>query len=960
MLIKFVKYLGLIVMHIFFLGVILVSFWPIANWYLNHRPILGVDFYHTITWIKFFKENLHLFQQNYIDFWYAGEPIHSHLVMNWFRVYSLIARFFPLISAIKFTSLAAYSLMVLFVYLGTYKLSKNPFISGVLSILVVYSSNMYGSLTWGGSLPYFANQLFFPFLLWTLASFLESSNRRWYYLAILVLGFAITGHIASASAFGLPTALILIVFGMRKKPVAIKTRLKEAILFIIVFDLFVYRYFGQFWFTLLNLFQALLKGLPLIKLPSIGGSQTSISNPAASELVPDINEQIATFYRNIFYKLFTDTNQLLLVGLGLAVCLFVLALVIGRTRRNGLSIVAWTILSAYVVLHVYLNANGVVFLNQGWYRAFWQFPIAVAFLIASLAGASYTLLVPYGKVFAVGVFMVWTTIAGIAGYVSYINQDSSKTISILENQSSPSSAYPEALNLFKTEEDFEKLKLTLLPVWMDAKDKNYRFFSDDAQVIVWWNSLFDIPQVRGYLDPPGNTSQHHLLDQAIAGGGLVENYKYPEDIARNMALYYLDWYAIKYFEGGHVSQSPNKAPSTYLVDKIAEQTDVETQGVYFLHSTKSGKPEIHEEVTQYLKYYRFKDEVTSPIASISNAPTLACFCDFPAYESLIKILSMHNINSTQLVSLYIPDEIDKFSGKDLRQFDAILLSNYRYQNRGKTFNLLGSYLENGGKLILDTGGEVKESKSTGFPEWFPFSQSLRGGLGKEWSLDINSESEIVSSLDITDFDPPVFDNLEWNFSYPASELKPTAQVLLSQRGKPLLVRMEVGKGTLYWSGMNLIYHIQYYTNVSESQLFANILESLISLDPKAYEEVKTSFLRSNVVDLQSQSGGKGILVKRQMYDTWSADINGRSAKMIKAGPSFPGFIYIPLQSNEPFKAQIRYIGLPIIYLQWVISLLTGLFLLDLSVFNGFFIAKHLRQAFQIYFKRTTRWWEKEE
>ncbi len=956
-MLKLVKFIVLILMHIFFLGVIFYCFWPISTWYLNHRPILGVDFYHTATWIKFFKENLHFIQQNYVDFWYGGTQILSYPIINWFRVFAIVAHILPVHTAIKLTSLGVFFLSIIFVYLGTHRLSGNPFVAVTLAILVMFSSNMYGSLTWGGSLPYFANQLFFPLILWLMACFLESGSRRWYYFGILALGFAITGHIGNASAFFLPSVLTLILFGQRNKPVGIITRLKEVFVYIIILDVLVYRYIGQFWLILINIISTLLSGLSLIKVPSFSHtSSTTLVEPSA---VSNINQQIAQFYRNSFYKVFTDTNQLLLVGLGIAIVIFLIAFTVSRRKTDVLGFIAWTIVCVYSVLHVYLNANGISFLSQGWYRAFWQFPVTLAFLIASFVGSALKGIRPHGKVAHIGFFTICSVIAITAGIVSVTNHDSQKTIAIVENQSSPSSAYPEALNLFKSDAEFARLKNSLLPSWMSANEKNYRFFSDDAQVIVWWNALFDIPQARGYLDAPGNTNQHHLLDQAIAGNGLMVNYKYDENIAHNMALYYLDWYAIKYFEGGHVSQSPNKTPSTYLKDAIAQTADVETKGVTFVVGTKSGKPEIHDDVSQFLKYYRFKDEITSPIVTISNAPTLACFCDFPAYESLVKILSMHNIHSRMLVSLYIPESIDSYSLELMKKFDVVLLSNYKYNNRNKTFSLLKNYLEQGGKLLFDTGGEVKESESKNLPEWFPFRQSERKGLGREWNLDFEARDETFQDVDVPAFAPPLFDKNEWSFSFPLNSVKPESVVLLKQNSKPLLIRSKVGLGTLYWSGMNLVYHIQYYTNLPESNLFMRILTALVPLELHDYTQANPNFEGSNVINIKSPSSGRGILIKRQMFDDWSAIVKGQRLKLIKSGPSFPGFIYIPLDNKGSVEGQIRYEGNKEHYIYWILTAVMGLLLFDLSILNGSLLMKQLRKLYGFFRKKTASWWEKE-
>src|SRR3989344_9171191 len=231
-----------------------------------------------------------------------------------------------------------------------------------------------------------------------------------------------------------------------------------------------------------------------------------------------------------------------------------------------------------------------------------------------------------------------------------------------------------------------------------------------------------------------------------------------------MALYYLDWYAVKYFEGGHPSKSANKGPSSYLKDYIVNEQEVGVKGAYILYQTKSGKPEVWEDVPQYLKYYEFADELVTPILSINNSPRILCICQWPAYESITKILSMHNINSQYLVSVFHPQYIDDFSGKDLSQFDAVFLIDYKYKNRSSAFSKLSAYVENGGKVFIDTGTEVAESKSGNLPTFFPFRDSRRDGLGGEWNLE-SIDDPIFVCIDFEEFSPPLYNENDWKFSY---------------------------------------------------------------------------------------------------------------------------------------------------------------------------------------------------
>ena len=470
-----------------------------------------------------------------------------------------------------------------------------------------------------------------------------------------------------------------------------------------------------------------------------------------------------------------------------------------------------------------------------------------------------------------------------------------------------------------------------------------------------------MPLVRGYIDPPiGTDRMGHifLTDQALGADGLVTNFKYPVEVAKNMALYYLDWNAIKYFEGGHVSISDNKVPSTYLADSIAEHSQTKTVGLYRLYETSSGKPEIMD-VPQYLEYYRFNDELVSPVLSVSNAPSILCLCDWPAYEALTKVLSMNNLHSRFLVTAFSDQNIDRFSLDQLSAFDVVYLANYAYRNQEKAFTTLSAYVSSGGKVFIETGGETKESARLDLPALFPFLGADRTGLGLRWEITFASDP-VFRGIDFEAFSPPVWEEGEWKFSYPVTEVDPQARVLLEQKEKPILVRYSLGKGTVLWSGMNLAYHVHANMNVEESKLFVNLVQSLVPLTFHEVSAGEPKFITSRTVGFRSNQGGKGILFKEQFYPGWKITVNGKVARAYTAGPAYPGYIYVPTEGGNPVEARFEYWGRPSWYVGWLFSLFVGFVLLDLSLFEGRFMGQRVILLGQKLAKRIGNWWEREE
>ncbi|OGM27006.1 hypothetical protein A3D00_01895 [Candidatus Woesebacteria bacterium RIFCSPHIGHO2_02_FULL_38_9] len=940
----------LLFLHFLAIALIFTFFYPIADWYFNHRPILGVDFYNTVTYAKYFKNNFDFFIWGFKYFWYGGYPSFSDFFYLWFYIVGFVAKIFPLIDSTKITMLGSFLGLLVSVYLVSYILSKNQFFSALISILVALSGNMYGSLIWGGSLPYFANQLFFPLVLFFIAYYLETQNRRFYWLGVLAFGVSLLGHLLN-SAFILPSALVLLLLGTRKVSISFREKIKDVVLFFVVGYFIAYRSTRGLFQTMISTFISNLsqKNLEIFSRP---GATSITFNGGESDSTA---QAIINFEKSRFYTLFTGTNVWLLILFGMILAFFLLGFLLDKNKKKVFGVLPWILIVFYSIFHVYLNSRGISFLPHAWYRAFWHFPIAIGLASSALIGYSKEAVGRLSK--NIGrVFMVGFGVIGFGGILFLgLNKEIEKSINLIENTSSPASAHPEAINLVQNQSSLDKLKAKLVPNWIDPNDKRYRLFTSDAQVNVWWNSLFDMPLARGYQDPPigtANAGDHFLLDQSIGGNDLVNNFKYDENVAKNMALYYIDWYSIAYYEGGHLSKSANKGPSSYLLDQIDKTEEVSVNGAYILYETKSGKPEIHPEVSQYLTYHRFNKDLVTPILSGTDSPVVLCACSWPAYETLTKNLSMNNINSRYLITIFWPDSLDSLSETDLSNFDLVILNSYKYGNQSKAFDKILGYVEKGGKVIIETGSDVAEAQATSLPEVFPFSSSKRGGLGKQWKIEVQNDP-IFDNIDIGKFSPPIFNKDEWKFSYPAGDkVQVGVDVLLKNQGKPLIIRKKQGKGIIFWSGMNLTYHIQSYTNLEESKFFMNILSSLVPLNSSNYTEGQNVLIKPNSAGFLLNKPVKGVVFREEFYDGWKIKLNGVATKVYKAGPAYPGFIYVPVNKNSgQVKVEFKYWGSFSSYLITFFSLTVTLMVLERIVFNR--ISGRLK-------RKVASWWEKED
>jgi hypothetical protein len=629
----------------------------------------------------------------------------------------------------------------------------------------------------------------------------------------------------------------------------------------------------------------------------------------------------------------------------------------------------------YTVVNPIMNAYGYSFLFQGWYRAFWPFPIAVAALAAAFWGEFFQWYKSKLEVFRLGKFInlsyltniIFSLIFIFGGYYFYAN-GVLKIITDLDAKSEYSSAHPQALSIRKTPDDRKQLIKELTPSFIDPNDKNKRLYEADALVNIWWSSLFSMPLSRGYIDPPIATSQRggiFWLDTAISNDTLTRDFKIDQSTALNNSLFLIDWNGIYYYEGGRLGISASTPPSSYLLDNqvFDEEEEISVNGVILRYQTASGKPELRQDIAQYLKFYKVKDEYTSPVLSGVNSPVIGVFSDLEGYEDLMRVLGSANLNSKYVIPINAGPNIDEFSNKDFSLFDAVFLYRYKYHNRGKAFKLLTDYLQNGGKVYIDTGGETKDSSSVNLPDFMPVSSTSRGGLGQEWDLEVNQDL-LLDEIDFSRFGPPIYNDQEWKFSYTQEDqVKDGATVLLKNNNMPVLVKQPYGKGQVIWTGFNLLYHINQYKSEDEIKLFMNILNEFLPLEESAIVEGKVDWIKPEKITFSSENPVRGVLLKEQAYEGWQARITsgtGQNLPVLRTGPTYPGFIYVPVAKEEPFVLEFNYKGERQAYFTYGIFLLVLLFVVKATFFKSAIMGDKTNQVVKKMGKKISSWWEKEE
>ncbi|MEK7166178.1 MAG: hypothetical protein AAB874_05225 [Patescibacteria group bacterium] len=190
--------------HISLIGFIFFALLTITNWYLQKIPLLGVDLHNTITYVSYLKRHFMLPVNGFKDIWFTGVPLYKDTLLLHYYFILPLTQFFSVLDAVRYYVVGSIFAFGIFTYLLLFRLSKNHLVAAGITLLTLFSSGYYGSLVWGGSLPYFSTQPFLPLVILLLVMYLQTGNRGWFAAAALATGGAFTGLPLLTGTFIIP------------------------------------------------------------------------------------------------------------------------------------------------------------------------------------------------------------------------------------------------------------------------------------------------------------------------------------------------------------------------------------------------------------------------------------------------------------------------------------------------------------------------------------------------------------------------------------------------------------------------------------------------------------------------------------------------------------------------------------------------------------------------------------
>jgi len=238
--------------------------------------------------------------------------------------------------------------------------------------------------------------------------------------------------------------------------------------------------------------------------------------------------------------------------------------------------------------------------------------------------------------------------------------------------------------------------------------------------------------------------------------------------------------------------------------------------------------------------------------------------------------------------------VDDYSADQIASFPTLLLVGYRYHDRNKAFGLLDSYVRAGGSLYIETGWQYVDPDwdlGSSTPSVLPIGE-LRWG-----TLDPRAPV-LLSGTPSPSWGSMTYGatGSGWGASSArASSIRAGAEALVTVGDRVVVARWEVGRGRVFWSGMNLIAHSAGAGSPTEDQFTAGAFAWLLHGGGTTQVDSALTWVGDDQVrlGLARSSGPAWVLFKESFAPGWAAELQWPDSSGVHSGTRS-----IPLVAGE--------------------------------------------------------------
>jgi hypothetical protein len=330
------------------------------------------------------------------------------------------------------------------------------------------------------------------------------------------------------------------------------------------------------------------------------------------------------------------------------------------------------------------------------------------------------------------------------------------------------------------------------------------------------------------------------------------------------------------------------------------------------------------------------------MASSSSRPTVLVIGkqETDSYMTIFRLANEDILPYQDAILIEGDSLIDNYQLDEIKSFDSLFLYGYDYKNSKKAWDLLSSYVKQGGNLYIDTGWEfwIPEWEFEQAPEVLPLERLTWTDYGM--TSDYSLESSVIGGdVDVSKFKPLIWEGQPWTLSGAhIDDVRDWGEVVLSAADRPLIVAGDYGEGRVVWSGMNLVSHARYLGNNEEELKLVHNLVSWLT-EEKRGSDLTPPLVKRDHPDLVNftldtkPNDITWLYWREAYYPNWHAylyDEEGeREIPIYRGGP---GFMLMPIEtSSEEVSVTLRWESSFIESASIVVSIFGVLFLIGIAI-----------------------------